>query len=358
MSTRHSFLSTTGLIRPVSAASAASVADSYYVPNRLARSEGTTTGKPIAMPQPHVKKPPTTRAGIIPLGPMVIVSMAVTLSLLFTAAISLAFIPDDDNTSAIASMLDDVAANTPGIVLFGDDVDVDVDEPALTIRWSIIGCGDGFVLEGSEGTHGSQNCGLPSMALELYVDGEEGAAGSYNPDLFPFFKGGGQRDSIQNMFQFDDDHVLNVHEARLYPFDNYRMTTSIRAVSTADNATVPIQKLATISMTSSFVTLSSDTESAVTIPSGSGSDMPTRDLVLQISRPADLRAYALLLFGTSWMLAHATIGLVVISWSVDRGEKMLQYLGITFAIVLLIPQMRNAMPDAPGFDGKSIGRVM
>ena len=40
MSTRHSFLSTTGLIRPTSLASAASVADSYYVPSRHARSGG------------------------------------------------------------------------------------------------------------------------------------------------------------------------------------------------------------------------------------------------------------------------------------------------------------------------------
>ena len=56
-------------------------------------------------------------------------------------------------------------------MLFGSDVDVDVDEPALTIRWSIIGCGNGFILEGSEGAYGSKNCGLPSMALEFYVDG-------------------------------------------------------------------------------------------------------------------------------------------------------------------------------------------
>lgn len=57
------------------------------------------------------------------------------------------------------------------IVLLGDDVDVDVDEPALTVRWSIIGCGQTYVLSGSEGTHGSQNCGLPAMPLHILVDG-------------------------------------------------------------------------------------------------------------------------------------------------------------------------------------------
>ena len=162
--------------------------------------------------------------------------------------------------------------------------------------------------------------------------------------------------SIQNMFQFDDDHVLDVHEARLYPFDNYRLAMSMRAVSTVDNTTVPIQKLATISLTSSFVTSSSDAESSVSIPGVSGPGVPTRDLVLEVGRPAELRAYALLLFGTSWMLAHTTMGFVVLSWRADRGEKALQYLLITFAIILLVPQMRNAMPDAPGFDGKPITR--
>ena len=60
---------------------------------------------------------------------------------------------------------------TRKIVLIGDNVDVDVDEPALTIRWSIIACGEPYVLAGSEGTHGSQKCGLPAMALSIFVDG-------------------------------------------------------------------------------------------------------------------------------------------------------------------------------------------
>ena len=120
MSTRHSFLSTTGLIRPTSVASAASVTDSYYVPSRHARSGGTTTRNipKVATPRPQEQKsqkPLVTRAGIIPLGPTFVVGMAIMLSLLFVVAISLAFIPDNDNVPAIASVLDDVAANSPGV---------------------------------------------------------------------------------------------------------------------------------------------------------------------------------------------------------------------------------------------------
>ena len=56
------------------------------------------------------------------------------------------------------------------IVLVGENVDIDVDEPSITIRWSILGCGASFVLSGSEGVHGSSACGIPSLALNVFVD--------------------------------------------------------------------------------------------------------------------------------------------------------------------------------------------
>ncbi|TFK88198.1 hypothetical protein K466DRAFT_585745 [Polyporus arcularius HHB13444] len=358
MSTRHSFLSTTGLIRPSSAMSTLSTADDYTTPSH-ARSGSTRPGrKPTAAtplrPPPPSSKPLTTRAGILPLGPGFLVGMAVTLSLLFILVIMCAFIPDTDETPAFAGMLNDIAANSPGIVLIGDDVDVDVDEPALTIRWSIIGCGPAYVLPGSEGTHGSHSCGLPGMSLHIFVDGAEEPAAVFDPSTLPFFTSG-QRHGVQNMFQFDDDHVLDVHEARLYPFDTYHLTSTFKAVSTETDETLPIQKLATIPLTSSFVSISSDSSSVV--KAANGSEQSSRDLDLQIIRPAEARAYALLLFGASWMLAHATVGLVALSWYLNDAGKVLKHLVSSFVVILLIPQLRNAMPDAPGFDGVLIDAI-
>jgi hypothetical protein len=51
----------------------------------------------------------------------------------------------------------------------GENVDVDVDEPSITVTWSIIACGDNLELNGSSGIHDSA-CGLPSMYLQVYVD--------------------------------------------------------------------------------------------------------------------------------------------------------------------------------------------
>ncbi len=152
------------------------------------------------------------------------------------------------------------------------------------------------------------------------------------------------------MFQFDDDHVLDVHQARLYPFDTYLLTSTVRVVSTADNQSLPIQRLSTISITSSFVTVSSDTSSFVR--GSNGTQEPSRDLILRISRPPEARMYALLLFGASWMLAHACMALVAFSWHLEGAETVLKHLASTFIVILIIPQLRAAMPDAPGFDGK------
>ncbi|KAH9850124.1 hypothetical protein C2E23DRAFT_735631 [Lenzites betulinus] len=359
MSTRHSFLSTTGLIRPPSAASF--IDDAAAAPHRHARPGGTKPGRrthkpttPVPSAGPSSGSSPSrasrTKAGIVPLGPAFVVGIAVLLSLLFILAISCAFIADEDERPMFAALLDDAAANTPGIVLVGDDVDVDIDEPALTIRWSIVGCGPDFVLPGSEGAHGSAGCGLPAMPLSIFVDGANEPTTTYNPAFFPFLNSSGGRNDIQNMFQFDDDHVLDVHQARKYPFDTYLLTSTIRAVSLTNNQSLPIQRLSTIALTSSFAIRSTDTASYT--QSADGSRAASRDLTLVVSRPAEARMYALLLFGVSWMLAHATMALVAFSWRVEGAERIFKHLAATLIVILLIPQLRNAMPDAPDLDGE------
>jgi len=55
-------------------------------------------------------------------------------------------------------------------VLIGESVDVDVDEPSITIRWSILACGPGYVLPESSGIHGSDSCGLPPFPILIFVD--------------------------------------------------------------------------------------------------------------------------------------------------------------------------------------------
>lgn len=55
-------------------------------------------------------------------------------------------------------------------MFIAENVDVDVDEPAVTVRWSILACGENFALSGTHGIHGSDLCGVPSIALHIYLN--------------------------------------------------------------------------------------------------------------------------------------------------------------------------------------------
>jgi len=154
--------------------------------------------------------------------------------------------------------------------------------------------------------------------------------------------------SIQNLVQFDSDHVLDVHEARLYPFDTYKLSSTIRAAS-FDNQTIAIRKAATIDITSSFDILTIDLESYSA--SANGTQTISRDIDMYVSRPNGARFFTLILFAVSWVLTHVTMGHVLIARKLPTLKAVLPHLVSSGAILIAIPQLRNSMPDAPGLDG-------
>ncbi|KAH9480439.1 hypothetical protein JR316_0007039 [Psilocybe cubensis] len=283
----------------------------------------------------------------IPLRGSTIVKLAVVTSLFFIMSISMAFLGADQDEPFFKRTLNDVATNSPGVVLVGESVDVDIDEPSITIRWSIVACGEAFMLPGTAGAHGSGSCGLPASPIHFFVDSDIAPTATYDPTTIPFNKDTGLRRSIQNLVQFDSDHVLDVHEARLYPFDNYVLSSTIRAAS-FDNQTIPIQKIATIDVTSSFDILTIDVESFST--TGNGAQQVSRDIDMHVSRPNGARFFTLLLFAISWLLTHVTIGHVMVARRLFGMRNILPHLVSSGAILIAIPQLRNSMPDAPGLD--------
>lgn len=105
-------------------------------------------------------------------------------------------------------------------------------------------------------------------------------------------------------------------------------------------------------MTSSFVISSSDVSGYVETGDDSDSQSPRRELDLRISRPGGARAFALFMFAVNWMLAHATIGFMLLALHAEHSRRVPLLLGMNFVILLAIPQIRNSMPDAPGYDGQ------
>ncbi|KAG2155163.1 uncharacterized protein EDB93DRAFT_1239414 [Suillus bovinus] len=295
----------------------------------------------------------TGTGGVIPLQNVTILFLALIFSLLFILALSCSFLgADEEDEPLFKSMLNDIAANDPGVVLLGENVDVDVGEPSITISWSLVACGASFELDSSSGVHQSQ-CGLPSMALWVYADNSPEPMAIYDPSAIPFARKTGQRRRIENLVRFDSDHTLDVHKAHLYPFDTYLLASTLRAVD-ASNTTVPIRKLSTIEQVTSFIVATDDVESYEII---NGTQAPTRDFDLYVTRPGQLRFYALALFGVNWMLSHVTIAHVLLARRLADIRSMTKHLVSAFAILLVIPQLRKSMPDSPALDDDYIGLI-
>ena len=126
MATRHSFLSTTGLIR---APSNASSVVSLYPASSPVDSSTSTQKKTKNLKSKNIKnltlqatpsqqqtslKRRIHSGGVIPLGPVFIVGMAVVLSLFYIGALSFAFIGAEDEL-VFKDMLNDLAMNDPGV---------------------------------------------------------------------------------------------------------------------------------------------------------------------------------------------------------------------------------------------------
>ncbi|KAF9533122.1 hypothetical protein CPB83DRAFT_529765 [Crepidotus variabilis] len=293
---------------------------------------------------------------VAPVRGKTVVIFALLASLFFIASISFAFLGADIDEPYFLKALNTAAEQNPGLVLVGENVDVDVDEPSVGVRWSIIACGDDFVLPGSFGVHGSTVCGLPGSALDIYVDSDDDPTASYDPEAIPFDKESGHRRSIQNLVQFDSDHVLDVHEARLYPFDTYKLSSTIRAISKSTNKSVPISRIVAINIVSSFDIATSDLESYSSNENGTRSSY-SRDFDMNIARPPTARLFALLLFMISWILTHVTVGHVMLAKRLRGLKAMVPHLISSAAILIAIPQLRATMPDAPGFDGVLIDTI-
>ncbi|KAF8895510.1 hypothetical protein BD779DRAFT_733867 [Infundibulicybe gibba] len=332
------------------------------VEDRLAASQAHLGGtKPQSLSRPMDLQPrkaddfKLSPSPVVPMRGSTVIILAILSSLFFILVISFAFIGADIDEPYFQKILTSVAETSPGLVLIGESVDVDVDEPSITIHWSIIACGEDLMLPGSAGAHGSNKCGLPLNPLDIFVDSDTDPTATYDPSQIPFDRETGHRRSVQNLVQFDSDHILDVHEARLYPFDTYFLSSTIRAVS-SDNQTIPIRKLATIDITSNFLIQTTDMESYSTPFSNDTQEM-SRDLDMRIRRPSEARAFTLLLFGVSWILTHVTVGHVVLARRLTGVRSILKHLISAGAILVALPQLRNSMPDAPGLDGVLIDSI-
>lgn len=112
-----------------------------------------------------------------------------------------------------------------------------------------------------------------------------------------------------------------------------------------DNTTIAIKKLAAIDLTSAFDIQVTDMSSFV--KGQNDTQLPSRDLDVRMIRPAGARMYALLIFIVSWMLSHVSLGNTLVAKRQTDFKSILKHILLAGPILLIIPQLRNSMPDAP-----------
>ncbi|VDB87493.1 unnamed protein product [Peniophora sp. CBMAI 1063] len=315
--------------------------------------------KPKHRPEPLTLQPRPTAQTTPPrssrLSSTVLLIVFTLVSLIFTGSLSFAFF-GERNSDVLGDLLKDAADALPsGILLLGENVDVDVDEPSITVRWSLIACGPGVALNGSEGIHGIAACGLPNRNISVFVDDAESPALVFSPSNIPYLSSSGMRRHIQALSQFDADYVLDVHEAHLYPMDRYSLSTTMFALDTQSSTPIPIEALHTIHETMSFSIASSDSSTYHAL--SDGSRRSSRELRLSVSRPTSARIFIFSLWATNWLLAHAAVGLILLTVRNEEYHPGDSPALAVLAILLAIPRLREAMPDGPGLDGVLIDTV-
>ncbi|KAA1469843.1 hypothetical protein DENSPDRAFT_879253 [Dentipellis sp. KUC8613] len=340
MSTRRSFLSSSGLLP-----SSPTEGDNFVSPTPIHALEGSTIPssterKPQKSKLPWRRNNKSVDAGVV-------IFLCALLSLLFIGCLCFAFVGGKDE-EPFNKLLNNIAATEPGLVLVGENVDVDIDEPSLTVTWSLVNCGEGY-LDGSQGIHRSNACGIPDTPLKIYVDNSPVPVASFDPSSIPLLRNSGARRTIQSLTQFDSDHALDVPEARLYPFDAYSLSTTLHALNPTTNETVLIRKLVTIDAVFSFDIITSDAETYTLL--SNGSQVQSHEISITVRRSSTMRLYAMLMWIASWMLAHVVIGQVVFAFKSKDSGSIYGYGIVNLVILFTIPQLRNSMPDAPGFDG-------
>ncbi|KIY48632.1 hypothetical protein FISHEDRAFT_73453 [Fistulina hepatica ATCC 64428] len=283
--------------------------------------------------------------------PTLLLLVALATSLLFTSILLLAFLGESRDKPDFTDLLNEVARVNSGLVLIGENVDIDIDEPSIGFRWSILACGEGAVLAGSAGLHDSE-CGLPAMPLYIYVDEDLEPSATYDPATIPFSRIDGSRRRI--WYNSTATTSLTCTPPGCTPSTPI-FSATFRATSFT-NESVSIQLIATIRDTSTFVVMTTDVETYQA--SGSEYDVqPSRDIDVYMTRYTVARILTLALFVLGWLMAHMCAFCAVLVRRVSNTRTISEHVIIVTGLCLVLPQLRQSMVDAPGYDGVLIDSI-
>ena len=115
------------------------------------------------------------------------------------------------------------------------------------------------------------------------------------------------------------------------------------------NTSEPISRVLVVDTAYNFNVDSADIR---TYLDSDGFKLPTQHVNLTFKRPATTRVFTLLLFLLAWLLTHISVGQVIIARRSTGTQALVMRLAVTGGIIMVIPQLRNSMPNAPTLDSE------
>ncbi|EIN07272.1 hypothetical protein PUNSTDRAFT_144789 [Punctularia strigosozonata HHB-11173 SS5] len=257
----------------------------------------------------------------------------------------------------LKAILESDDPGSSGIRFLGHIYNIDVDARQVQISWLIVGCGAGFLLDGTAGVLGAKNCGDLSRAIDIYVDGGQQVF-SYDPGLKPIAVSTNQVIGVQATDRVETTHLLSIDgfsfvpnfsrgdQQSAFPFDRYDLETTFMTKDHNTNETLPILSLVAVDSTQNFAPhLVWDLP--VMMNDVNGTTTSARTTHSRFGREALTKAFVVIIFVVNWLLTAVVVWItlrVAIGAEVDSGIMLLPV-----SVILTIPALRALWVGAPAF---------
>ncbi|EKM55382.1 uncharacterized protein PHACADRAFT_93717, partial [Phanerochaete carnosa HHB-10118-sp] len=238
------------------------------------------------------------------------------------------------------------------VSLIGHVYNIDIPSRTVQISWLIIGCG-AMQMPGTAPFYNVQSCGLLTEPANFYVDGSVMPNGSYDPNANPRLAQGLKY--VQALNQFQTTHLIELSswngldQQYTYPFDTYYLDSSIIALSSDTNESLPLLTYHPVDSTDNFAP-SVEEDSATTVMNN-GTVVQSRFMRMRFSRTAFTQFFVMSLFLVNWALTGVVLYITLsANEGNDVGESILL---LPLSVIVTIPGLRALWVGAPAF-GKSL----
>ncbi|KAG1849505.1 hypothetical protein F4604DRAFT_92211 [Suillus subluteus] len=246
-------------------------------------------------------------------------------------------------------------SGSPGLVLLADMFSIDLDGQTFSVHWSLVGaCGHQYT--GSSNDICIQNQFVNNVAL--YLNGNASVnwnlttpIGTFdplmvqNPPPVTYIPGRKQLpveeyDTILPTDPFLPYTLQKQASTLYYPFDVYSAYVSLLAIDTDSNQSLPISGVI------GYGSVIDWNGSSVSYPTTVGNET-LYALALTLRRQRMVKAFAILLVVTNWVLSVTVLWMTVLV--LFRAHVDDNLILTSAAVLFALPQIRATMPDSPPF---------